>query len=931
MMRKRDEEEGQGEVKGEEVLKCGPVTKQVVHMLKKKSKNRQPKETKSSAVRHIMYNKWTLMIYDPKLASIFNSTSRVSLLTADECRCSHDIDGVLRFHQRNTGIEPLAVCCILIGVTLSTEIIELFTRDLTFVPAYQVYPFFVFIFADTWCLCFIVTAPIVLILMVLEFVYLLSIEFYPTNSLYLLVLGIFGPAFFSIITSYWLELQSLQYYIRVLLFISLFSRLFFQNYELEMEQNSLNIAYNRKAKLMMNVFPATIAKNLLKYDKLDPCCQVYECSVVFVSLSITPPLEQQIKISAICFTMMDEVVKTYSKVEKIKTTGFRYIIGIGLPEPVDSHTNIAFEVAFAIQKELLALAEKSMFTFNIGVNSGPVAAGIIGTIAETFDVWGDTINVSARLASLAPADSILCTQETFSKCSSGILQGEPEIMYIKGKGDTNVIGVKETTQLRTNPERARSESLSITTNTSEGVCAISDLNTDRKPDCSEKLRNFFLLQQHGSQELQNKFFEHWVKTSGTRGVVLLVAYNLGYWISDFLIFQGALAQSVRLLCIPVILFCYVVRFRKQGPQRLSGPISTLATLLLPLVIAMLTAHSSVEGANEVLRTIPITYIICVAVHQIEFVWSLLLGIPMVLLTAGVGIIFKIWARKDFFLSLECLAYFYFLAAVASRMCHNIVLQSWNKSNKIRQAKKDALAHIERSGKLLRSVIPPEICNELARGELYELIDRDGTKEVINDHRYGSYFHRYDCVTVIVADIVEWTKMCASMPPMSMIEILNNTFQLLDNIASKYNLVKIKTIGDAIVYVSGLKHLNWRKTDCKSNDPIENVEMSGLDQERDNARTAVTCALEMIRTVATASPPPHPTSNLEPIAVRVGCATGTILGGIITRFKFAYDIFGEPVEYAEMLSSVGNKLTLTLAEQTQELTHDLLTHVSGNAR
>jgi class 3 adenylate cyclase len=155
-------------------------------------------------------------------------------------------------------------------------------------------------------------------------------------------------------------------------------------------------------------------------------------------------LTDKLKITAICFKAMDrvsiallhntcisksltnqkKVIRGFGRgTEKIKSTGTKYLIAIGLPDEIPSHCDSALKVcfsksflsttssqlAFHIQEELLPLIDQNL-SFHIGINTGPVIAGIVGTVTQGFDIWGDTVNVSARMASLSESNSIMCTK-----------------------------------------------------------------------------------------------------------------------------------------------------------------------------------------------------------------------------------------------------------------------------------------------------------------------------------------------------------------------------------------------------------------------------------------------------------------------------------------------------------------------------------------
>ena len=86
-------------------------------------------------------------------------------------------------------------------------------------------------------------------------------------------------------------------------------------------------------------------------------------------------------------------------VEKIKTIGDAYMAGAGLPEPRPDHAKVMVELALRMLEAVERLNREAgtAFQVRIGMHTGPVVAGVIGTHKFTYDVWGDTVNVASRL------------------------------------------------------------------------------------------------------------------------------------------------------------------------------------------------------------------------------------------------------------------------------------------------------------------------------------------------------------------------------------------------------------------------------------------------------------------------------------------------------------------------------------------------------
>ena len=158
---------------------------------------------------------------------------------------------------------------------------------------------------------------------------------------------------------------------------------------------------------------------------------------------------------------------------------------------------------------------------------------------------------------------------------------------------------------------------------------------------------------------------------------------------------------------------------------------------------------------------------------------------------------------------------------------------------------------EKSEQLLLNVLPPAIAERLKRGE----------SNIAQGHAD---------VTVMFADIVGFTKMTEELSPVETVKILNDVFTMFDEIADKYGVEKIKTIGDAYMAAAGLES----GAQVHYADAIANM------------------ALEMLEGMQEYSQ-----SSGEHIELRVGIGTGPVVAGVIGKKKFIYDMWGDTVNVA----------------------------------
>ncbi len=130
------------------------------------------------------------------------------------------------------------------------------------------------------------------------------------------------------------------------------------------------------------------------------------------------------------------------------------------------------------------------------------------------------------------------------------------------------------------------------------------------------------------------------------------------------------------------------------------------------------------------------------------------------------------------------------------------------------------------------------------------------------------------VTVMFADIVNFTHMSEEMSPNETVRLLNDIFSEFDLLAEKHSIEKIKTIGDAYMAAGGLRNANAQYVDAMAD-----------------------MAIEMQNFVSRYTAP-----NGEKMSLRVGLATGAVVAGVIGRRKFSYDLWGDTVNVAARMSS-----------------------------
>ncbi|EQA35051.1 ammonium transporter [Leptospira inadai serovar Lyme str. 10] len=217
---------------------------------------------------------------------------------------------------------------------------------------------------------------------------------------------------------------------------------------------------DRAEKLLLNVLPPSIAAELkqnagLIADSYPNVSILFADIVGFTQLSSSMKPEFVVKLLNQIFSHFDILAEKY-RLEKIKTIGDAYMAVGGLPIPDKDHPLLVAHMAWDMKALLSRFKLKKLGTglsMRIGINTGPVVAGVIGTKKFIYDIWGDAVNLASRMESHGIAGEIQVTESTAEAIRSDFELAERGSIEVKGKGFVKAFIVRR--RIRT-PEQSLS-------------------------------------------------------------------------------------------------------------------------------------------------------------------------------------------------------------------------------------------------------------------------------------------------------------------------------------------------------------------------------------------------------------------------------------------------------------------------------------------
>jgi class 3 adenylate cyclase len=205
-------------------------------------------------------------------------------------------------------------------------------------------------------------------------------------------------------------------------------------------------------RLLLNILPEAIAQRLktepgVIADRFDAASVLFADIVGFTPLSEALSAEQLVAWLNDVYSVFDRLVQEHDA-EKIRTIGDGYMVAAGVPFPRDDHAAALTRLALDMRAHFATLPPVNgrRVNFRIGINSGPVVGGVIGTHKFQYDIWGDTVNTAARMESHGVPGRIHISTATYDLIREDFLCEPRGTVAIKGKGEMTTWFVEQAKQ-----------------------------------------------------------------------------------------------------------------------------------------------------------------------------------------------------------------------------------------------------------------------------------------------------------------------------------------------------------------------------------------------------------------------------------------------------------------------------------------------------
>lgn len=199
-----------------------------------------------------------------------------------------------------------------------------------------------------------------------------------------------------------------------------------------------DLEHARSERLLLNVLPRTIAARLKEgdgviADRFPDATVLFADLVGFTPMSAAMPPEEVVRILDDVFSAFDRLADARG-LEKIKTIGDAYMVAGGIPDPSEDHCDRVADLALAMLRECDGREGREALQLRVGIDTGPVVAGVIGRRKFIYDLWGDTVNIASRMEGQGVPGQIQVTERVVARLKDRFRFESRGTVEVKGKG-----------------------------------------------------------------------------------------------------------------------------------------------------------------------------------------------------------------------------------------------------------------------------------------------------------------------------------------------------------------------------------------------------------------------------------------------------------------------------------------------------------------
>ncbi len=211
--------------------------------------------------------------------------------------------------------------------------------------------------------------------------------------------------------------------------------------ELDEQHRLVKSEQEKSERLLLNILPQPIAQRLkneegIIADTFAEATVLFADIVDFTRLATHIPATDVVALLNDIFSLFDSLAEKHG-LEKIKTIGDAYMVVGGLPTPRPDHAEAIADMALDMQKSVGGKSRDTggLLQVRMGIHTGPVVAGVIGTRKFIYDLWGDTVNIASRMESFGVPGAIQVTPEAYERLNASYRLEQRGTVQVKGKGE----------------------------------------------------------------------------------------------------------------------------------------------------------------------------------------------------------------------------------------------------------------------------------------------------------------------------------------------------------------------------------------------------------------------------------------------------------------------------------------------------------------